>query len=209
MFELLQSLFKRTKNVTESVANPPVQKEVLDYMQSAWFSYVGTDFRKLGENIKVDLNTMYKISKTSKMAGAYIEKISNMVGRYGFEIYNQDGEKADTTKDKSAKEVLEKCKNVFRAGYSDNKTFGIFSMIYFTQVFSSGEVTVTMNKLNDLFLWPEDGRLKILDTRAIKKNLGEYGDIVSYEYRTKKTVEKFVPWQLVNFVSYPDIDNPV
>lgn len=130
-----------------------------------------------------------------------------MVGRYGFELYDDDDNLIDATKDAKAKEVIKRCKKLFRAGQADNKTFDIFCTLYFTHVFSSGEVTIIPNKINDFFMMPEDGRLKMLDTRAIKKKLNEYGDVTAYEYQTKTSTELFSNSQVVNYIAYPDIDN--
>lgn len=201
MIEKIKSLF----NSKAIESTQPLVKAMWD----AGFSFIGSNLQWLGRDIRADLNTMYNISKTNKMAWAYIEKISNMVWRYGFELYDENWEKVDPTKDKKAAEVLQKCKKLFRAWYSDNKTFDIFCMQYFTHIFSSGEVSIVANALNGLFKAPEDGRVKVLDTRGITKKVDKYWDIQSYEYRTNLSYEKLLPDQIVNYVAYPDVDNPI
>ena len=197
---------KRVKNIDNTANNAVKHKELVSSMSDAGFSFVGSKLNFWGD-VRIDLHTMYRIGKTNKMAGAYIEKIANMVWRYGFELYDEDDNLIDVDKDKNAKEVLRRCRKLFRAGQSDNKTFDIFCLLYFTHMFSSGEVSIIPNKINDFFLMPENWRLKLLDTRAVKKKLNEYGDVTMYEYQTKVSTELFSNSQVVNYIGYPDIDN--
>ena len=211
----IYSMLEKVKNIINKFVQPAdiatgKSDVIVKYMQNADFSFMWTNASSLLNNkVRIDLNTMYNISKTNKMAWAYIEKISNMVWRYWFEIFDQEGNKVDTTKDKKAKEMLDNCKRLFRSGYGDNKTFDIFSILYFTQVFSSGEVTITASELNPMFKTSKNWRVKILDTRWIEKDIDDYGEIKKFNYKTWNKREPFLPEQVVNYIAYPDIDNPV
>lgn len=202
MFEnLLKTIWLKSDKALDQ------SKEVIKSMEMAGFSFVWNSFGALWE-VRVDLSTMYKIVRTNKMAGAYIEKISNMVGRYWFYLEDGEGNMIDPTKDKTAKEIIKQCSSFFKAWYWDNKSFDLFASLYFTQVFASGEVVVTANKLNDFALAPKDWHVKVLDTRWIKKKLNDFGEILWYEYKVKNSTEKFSPMEIMNFIAYPDVDNP-
>jgi hypothetical protein len=78
-----------------------------------------------------------------------------MIGRYGIDLYDDKDQKLDLTIPKNM-ELSKKVKEFFRCGYADNKTFSLFSALFFTHIFSSGECTFTANMLNDIFQAPKD-----------------------------------------------------
>lgn len=185
------------------------QKSILGDMSSMGFSFLGNSLSSCGK-VVIDLNTMYKIWSTNKMAWAYIDKIANMVGRYGFDVIDENWEKMEMKKTSPNSKILRQATNFLKVGMADNKSYELFRWMVFNQIFCSGECTLTANALNPLFKADLNGwYVKILDTRGIRKTADDYGDIEFYEYVTRKGREKFLPEQVLNYIAFPNTDNPI
>lgn len=203
MFDNIKKAFNVLLDNPQAMDKP--EQKAIDYMQSMGFSFLGQWINNCGK-VSIGLDTMYEIAKTNKMAWAYIEKISNMVWRFGLELYDEKGEKMDNRK---AKEIIATAESLFQSWFADNKTFGLFAYNFFSHIFCSGEATFAPNMMNMLFQAPKDWYMKFMDTRGIRKVADEYGNLQFVEYRTKTWIEKLLPEQVVNFIAYPNLDNPL
>lgn len=146
---------------------------------------------------------MYRLPKINKMAGAYIDKIAQMVGAKWFCVVDSERKEED---DKQT-ETLQRARDFFRTGIADNKTFDNFIHDFFLHYFCSGEVSATSSELNLYNRAWSKSHIKILDTRWVAKETDEYGNIIRYQYwynLTDKSKEVFSPKQLCNLVLQTD-----
>jgi len=85
---------------------------------------------------------------------------------------------------RAAKTIIENCKNFFRSGVGDAKTFMSFRQQFFYQVFCSGEVAVIPSEINAFGRTSNNGYAKVLDTRRMQKMCDKYGEITQYFHYT-------------------------
>lgn len=175
----------------DNSASRPVARSIVSQYPNL---YLGNDIDALG-NIRISLNTTFSIAKRNTIVSSATNLLSDRIGK---SIYiEKDGEIVENRK---AQEITAKAKDFFAI-----PTLHTYIERSIKILMASGQKFSTANSVNWL---GEVDKVRILDNRNVAIKVNDYDEVVSYEYRWKKTQQ--LPVGLVaDYVAWSDLDNPI
>jgi len=155
---------KITKDAKEIVKNN------INYVTSQWFTYLWNKLSDCWE-IRIDLDTMYKIQRMNTEAQAAKNLIVKMIWKKGMKFYKGEELVIDAAWNKKIVEL-----------FTDpvTKSFKNFKDKYYTNHFCSGSVNAFLASM-----WDGSTRVQILDTRATMKEFDWFWNLKKVDYNSK------------------------